>query len=863
MSDQSPRDMILQACRALFPVGQVVELRILGLGSAGDRRHGASGWFDDHATLATVAANFDTRAHPEGMYVTLNAVHPGCLARSPNAVQEYCKTTTSDRDIIRRTWLPIDIDPVRPAGIPSSDTELTAARDVAREVYHWLTESLGFPAGIRALSGNGLHLLFRIDLPNDDASAKLIQRCLQALNERLGTDAAKVDTSNWNASRIFKLYGTVARKGGELPDRPHRQSRLLLTNGKIPVFEEVQVVPANQLEALAAMAGADSVATAADAAGSRAPAGQKRSSRSSSGSSQSINASPEALSTYLQQHGIAIRKVAASSSGALLYPEHCPFSSDHGTGTDTAIKLCADGRILFECKHDSCQSHKWSDLRNLIDPDHANKIEARTEAKAQKTARVAAAADSGAPVLDRDEPLGVAREFAARAPGRLVRHAGRFYEYTGRHYTHRTDEQVKTRLYEFLDGAVDDEGNPFRPKRRNVGDALDALTAVTQAPFTAAPPCWLEPQPDDRQPSRLIPVANGILDVDDLTVIPPTPRLFSTWSIDMPYSRDAVTAPAWKSFLAALWPGDQESIDCLQEWFGYVLAGGTSLHKILLFVGPKRSGKGTVGRVLRALLGDCNVAAPTLASLQTNFGMQSLVDRPLAIIGDARLSGRADQPAIVERLLTVSGEDAVDIDRKHHAPITVQLPTRFMLLTNELPRLSDPSGAMASRFIVLVLHNSWIGQEDTTLFEKLKVELPSILNWALEGWVRLRTRGHFVQPASSIAAVEELEDLGSPIGSFIKQCCTIDPNRNVECGRLYRAWSAWCRSEGRDRPGTRQSFGRDLRSAVSGLWISQPRAEDGRERFYEGIGLDVALDGTQWHAIGTHNDLLDYDHNHL
>lgn len=847
-------EQILQACRALFSADQVTELRILGLGNNG-KRHGASGWFNDHDTLATVAANFDTRARPEGLYVTLNPVHQGCLARSANAVQEYCKTTTSDRDIIRRHWLPVDIDPVRPAGIPSTADELNAARTVARDVYSWLTVEQHWPAGIRALSGNGWHLLFRVDLPNDDVSAKLIQRCLQALSERFSNDAAKVDTSNWNASRIFKLYGTVARKGGELADRPHRQSRLLPTDGRVPVFAEIKAVSTDQLQALADQS-AGSTAAVPSAAAGRPPRH-----RAARGNTQPINESPEALAAYLAEHGIAIRKIAASASGALLYPECCPFSSSHGTGSDTAIKLCADGRILFECKHDSCQQHRWADLRNLIDPDHGARVEARVEATAQRTSRVAAAAESGAPVLDRDSPLEIAREFATRAPGRFVRHAGRFYEYTGRHYTHRSDEQVKTRLYEFLDGSIDDEGNPFRPKRRNVGDAIDALTAVTQAPFTAAPPCWLEPQLDDRPCSRLISVANGILDVDTLDVTPATDRMFSTWSIDVRYSRTETMAPAWRSFLAALWPGDQESIDTLQEWFGYVLAGGTSLHKILLFVGPKRSGKGTIGRVLRSLLGECNVAAPTLASLQTNFGLQSLVDRPLAIIGDARLSGRADQPAIVERLLTISGEDAVDIDRKYHAQITVQLPTRFMLLTNELPRLSDPSGAMASRFVVLVLHNSWIGQEDTTLFDKLKIELPAILNWALDGWVRLRSRGHFVQPASSTAAAEELEDLSSPIGSFLKQCCTVDPKRNVECGRLYRAWVAWCRSEGRDKPGTRQSFGRDLRSAVSGLWISQPRVEDGRLRFYEGVGLDVELDGTQWHANGTQTDFSDYDHN--
>ena len=55
---------------------------------------------------------------------------------------------------------------------------------------------------------------------------------------------------------------------------------------------------------------------------------------------------------------------------------------------------------------------------------------------------------------------------------------------------------------------------------------------------------------------------------------------------------------------------------------------------------------------------------------------------------------------VVERLLSVSGEDSLTIDRKYREPWTGRLPTRFVVMTNELPRLSDSSGALASRFIV-------------------------------------------------------------------------------------------------------------------------------------------------------------------
>src|SRR5690606_37764850 len=161
-----------------------------------------------------------------------------------------------------------------------------------------------------------------------------------------------------------------------------------------------------------------------------------------------------------------------------------------------------------------------------------------------------------------------------------------------------------------------------------------------------------------------------------------------------------------------------------------------------------------------------------------------------------------------------SGEDAITIDRKHRASWTGRLQTRFLILTNELPRLADSSGALSSRFIVLTLKQSFYGKEDPQLTERLLGDLPGIFHWALAGLDRLIGRGHFVRPASSADAIQELEDLGSPIAAFVRDCCRVEQGRNVDCTVLYDAWKKWCNSEGRDHPGTAQTFGRDLRAAV-------------------------------------------------
>ena len=215
-----------------------------------------------------------------------------------------------------------------------------------------------------------------------------------------------------------------------------------------------------------------------------------------------------------------------------------------------------------------------------------------------------------------------------------------------------------------------------------------------------------------------------------------------------------------------------------------------------LLVGPKRSGKGTIARVLTGLLGGHNTAAPTLSGLTQNFGLQPLIGKPLAIISDARLGSRSDNFIAVERLLSISGEDTITIDRKYRDPWTGRLPTRFMILTNELPRFTDSSGALASRFVMSTLTQSFYGQENPALTAELLDEASGIFNWALAGLDRLRERGYFVVPKSAREAQRHLDDLAS---RSVHSCGT-----TVRSARSTRSRRRSCGLPGRSGAPTRE-----------------------------------------------------------
>jgi putative DNA primase/helicase len=375
-----------------------------------------------------------------------------------------------------------------------------------------------------------------------------------------------------------------------------------------------------------------------------------------------------------------------------------------------------------------------------------------------------------------------------------------------------------------------------KPNAQMVGSVLDALRAAAHLDAAISPPAWLDGV-EGPEADTILACANGLLHLPTLRLLRHTPSFFTHNALDFAYDARAPEPTQWLDFLDQLWPDDPESIATLQEIFGYCLTPDTRQQKAFMVVGPRRSGKGTIGRVLTRLIGEHNCVSPTLAGLGTNFGLAPLIGKQLAIISDARLSGRADQHAIAERLLSITGEDGLTIDRKYAPAWTGQLSSRFLILSNELPRLADVSGALAGRFILLLLRESFYGREDQDLTSKLLNELPGILNWAIAGWARLGSFGRFRQPTSATEALEQLEDLSSPIGAFVRERCDIGAAYSVSVIGVFNAWTGWCMSQGREHTGTAQSFGRDLRAAVPGLKTARPREGGGRVREYQGLRL--------------------------
>lgn len=439
----------------------------------------------------------------------------------------------------------------------------------------------------------------------------------------------------------------------------------------------------------------------------------------------------------------------------------------------------------------------------------------------------------------------------------LVCHRGTWMLWYGPHWAEMDLADLRKHVYDQLgkvnclrairkDGDID-RFEPIRwdPNKKKVADVLEAMAAVGHISAEIDPPAWL-PGPGGAgsnpfnahgtsNAGLVISCSNGLLDLMTLTVTPHTPALYNLVSVPFAYDPTVPDPAAWLEFLDSVWPDDPESVALLQEYMGYVLSGRTEQQKMMGLFGPTRSGKGTIGRVLPKLVGRGHVVGPTLASLGTNFGLAPLLGKPLAIISDARL-GSTPGHVVVERLLSITGEDMLTIDRKFREPWSGKLPTRFLILSNELPRFSDSSGAIAHRLLILQMTESFLGREDRDLDAKLDAELPAILNWSLEGLDRLNRNRRFTVPAASADAAAMMMDLASPMSAFVREHCELGPGKSVERDRLYLVWKTWCEDNGHES-GSKATFGRNLRSVVPKLGTVKVRVGEARIRCYTLIGL--------------------------
>lgn len=304
-----------------------------------------SGYFKDIDNLIEKLKPFD-KVSTANIYFVLNKINDACYDRQQcEMFIQNAKQTTSDGDIVHRDWLLIDIDPVRSAGVSSSEKEKANAKNVANAVYSYL-KSKGFAKPISCDSGNGWHLLYKIRMANDESARDTIKKFLQTLDMMFSDETAQIDTSVFNASRITKLYGTIARKGNNSKARPHRESSIIripdevLVNRKALLQKVIDELPQPETPTY----------------------------------KNNYNKEPFDIDNFIARHSIRVSKIVNYGLGRKFILEECVFDSNH-KAPDACIFAMNNGAIGYKCFHNSCQRYTWKDVRIKFEPDAYDKKE--------------------------------------------------------------------------------------------------------------------------------------------------------------------------------------------------------------------------------------------------------------------------------------------------------------------------------------------------------------------------------------------------------------------------------------------------------------------------------------------------------
>lgn len=318
-----------EAISILKPNNELFEIRIMG-----SKKY--SGYFTNYDVLEQEIKLLEQRGllNGEQCYITLNKIKDDCYAREQRNKLIYAKQTTKDDDIIKYEYVFVDIDPVRESGISSTDSELNKALDMRDDVYKFL-KSNGFKDPIIARSGNGCHLLYKINVLNIKENEEQIKNFLKVLDLRFSNEYAKIDVTNSNPARICKLYGTLSQKGADTEKRPHRMA-------EIEVPEQVEENQFDLVEQIASML----------------PKGETIS---------RINNGNFSIEDFISKHKIGVKQIINDNNGTKYILESCPFNEAHSKDSPALFRLNS-GAIAFKCFHNSCSNNGWKEFRKFYEP---------------------------------------------------------------------------------------------------------------------------------------------------------------------------------------------------------------------------------------------------------------------------------------------------------------------------------------------------------------------------------------------------------------------------------------------------------------------------------------------------------------
>jgi P4 family phage/plasmid primase-like protien len=687
---------------------------------------------------------------PEG--ATLN----GALMRSSRSKKDW---------MCRRERLLIDLDPIREYG-NASDAEKAAAHQQAIAVRDYL-RSLGWPEPMFCDSGNGYHLLFALELPNDQASEDLIRGALLALATKFDTPETHVDTGNFEANRLCKMPGTWARKAPATPERPHRQSSVL----ECP--ETLQPVSRSLLESLAA--GHIPQRTAL-----KVPLND--------------GLKMDWLRGFLEHYKVPV--IGERQNGQRYFIDvECPWTEEHGSPSGETTSTAGYERgwgYSYKCFHSECvkQERGWSEFKERV-----------------------IAQNPGLPAFGNSLPAlpsecshaDVARHFMDHE-GTAKNHVqlydlGQRAVFVGTRWTvsDAGDRLLLRDVGECCDHLRWDLPEPDNPKRdyRAKLKSHQFRSATLKQIETLLPPINYGRVFD--QNGYLLGLPDGrVMDIRTAEIRAMKHGDYITRRINvMPDSKMAT--PVFDKFIRELSnengkAPDHDWIAYMLRFCGYCLLGEYLEHAWSIWVGSGRNGKGALERVIESVLGEFAVHLRWSEIAEQKMGAENTLKRTAFKLMGARVafveeSGEETGRRKIETssVKYSTGGDVLVGAAMRQNEVHRKPSHKLVTITNHLPIIS-PDPAMIGRAQVVPFRASFLGREDPTVEPEMRKETPGILyRWmiAAREFLEIGLR----PPQSVLDATKELFAEGDVVGRFIQERLSFSPSGSTASEDLRLAYT--------------------------------------------------------------------------
>ena len=772
---------IRECIGTLKPNGELFEVRFIA-SNAG--KWNMSGYFDSPDILLEQLKKVHPKENAQA-YITLNCIDKACFSRTQrNRFIEYASPTTNDGDIVSYSWFFIDLDCERPSGTSSTNEELEASKRKADLINEYL-HGAGWNDPVVALSGNGIHLYYKLDLPNTAENKKLVEDCLKALDMLFSDSAVKVDTGTFNPARVCKLGGTLVQKGASTEERPHRMARIISKPDSIEI---------NRIDLLQALADI-------------LPKSDSFTIRNSHKASGKFS-----LQDFIDRHNIAVTDVARWNCGTKYILAECPFDSSH-KGKDASLFEFDDGRLGFHCFHAHCADKSWHDVRLLFEPDAYDDIQPSAYAFAPSvsfSAKNQNQQESFSKPLhftDSDNAIGFSALY-----GNRMRYCASYgwLVFDGKVWTvddsavmrfalDYAETQLRDAQAEFnAEVHLAEGGNTnslnskryldfsLKTKNRN---GLENMISLAESLCTI-PASELNSNPFD------LNCESGIIDLRTGEIRPHEPSALCTKI--SPFTPSDKGRARWENFLNMFLCGDAELIDYFQRCIGMSAIGKICEETMLIAVGDGSNGKSTTFGALSRVLGDYSGAVD--ASIFTSNSPHRLgfyaeiYGKRLCTCNELQKGDRLNAKVLKD---VCSAEDGFGIKRLYHDIEYVERTHHVVMFSNYLPTIDSMDKGTWRRINILPCNAEMpTGDKAITNYADILVEEcgGAILQWIVEGAVKFYQDGCRIQHIPKVVeeAKADYRIKEDWLQQFINDCCLEERNLNVGVQSLFKAYQNYC-----------------------------------------------------------------------